>query len=343
MASFEDLFDDLWRTPRGKVCICNLLDCDTMRLVDRDLLKEFANHWLSEYYSYFAPGDPLAMFDIVTTKKDTGTYKYLWKGLHAPTLRSGYITTVINSKYLEGQLDRESKKKFDSVFRLISRFHASNTMRDLEHLEREIFELIKNVSTKENRNGFIEVTFDKPIGGPKPMVWFTGYDEGEIEDHIWQAEPDWSQRADIARDKLGLIHMGSSAKVLGTFEPMLLVMIVVAADTIPAGIKLARPTFMDAGTHSRFRGAFGNLSKRANNWGRAVDLSRILFPRPHRGGREIALQNFQPDGPVKISVLGFTRVPRKDYLNVHDKDFARSMLRSRERAKLMERFVRVCQ
>jgi hypothetical protein len=185
----------------------------------------------------------------------------------------------------------------------------------------------------------LEIELDKPIKGhvgvPKNRPnWFTSFLDGDFEADTWGPSIPKAQRSDKTRDILGLSHFGSNTS--SGVARKLLATLTIPISTIPTSATPKRPTPLD-GDGRRFRAAFGDLRKKPYSWGRTVDLEKLSGPRPHRGGRELVIENFRPTGPVKFTILGVTRLPRNDWEPVNDDKFYKSMIRQRNDANISRR------
>lgn len=223
---------------------------------------------------------------------------------------------------------------------LIEQHGHATTNRERYAIQNELFAEIEARSGGD-RDGLIEFELLSNIAGPMPFAWFTSHNDGDLEESCWRNRYEWSKRPDLTRDALGLIHRGSTPAPPFARQPELMGVFVVERTSVPLGTRFCRPNCLDAGSHSRFKCGFGNLAKRPYGWGRALDLEKMLGKRPHRGGREIVVENFAPSTRIKFTVLGEVMVPRSDFLGSNDDKYEASVRRKRERNSLKRRFQEV--
>ena len=163
----------------------------------------------------------------------------------------------------------------------------------------------------------------KSIGGRSGSVWITGKS-------ILDEELDgYEQPADRARDVLGLVHQKPRNVLVALHFPW----------SVTDKVRSARPTFMDAGDHRRFRAQAGaRHRRRMAAWGHTVDLAKVSAKAknvdglPERICGEIDSGALAPTGgKFSFTPLGRVTTERGHDANTHDNDaaFARRMANGR--------------
>ena len=341
----KDFFEDWFQTDEGAFKAVNLCDAVSGATLERSVFSEFAHELEGESARTTSVSNPIELFDAVASRKDVGGgSKFSTKGLAVASLESDYLATTINAKYLRDGFVASDKSKYRSLLGLVSKFYGASSMVDRNSIEDDILRHVERRTTDDD--GLLPVELDSGIKGPsrESIVWFTSYGESGLpECGCWRDRANWRERADCARDILGLDHFGSNNDLHHpAYAPTLLATLIIPKSSIPNMHEFYRPTPLD-GVGRRFKSVFGDLRKRPDKWGRTAHLERILGKRPHRGGRELVAQNFRPTGPIFFSILGYTRVPRRDWVPIKDAEFLRSLSRKRSKPKFVERLERLAQ
>ena len=170
-------------------------------------------------------------------------------------------------------------------------------------------------------------------GGPRPLFWAAPASELMS----LRARHGGPSRAfgEATRDILGLVHFGSDAILIEALLP----------DGATRRWHNARPTFADAGTHSRFRHRLDKAPGRCGSgWGCTVDLAKLAGTDPIIDGaaeRVVEPVRVQDAWPVRFSLVGEVATARGATLADDDQAFAERLLRGRACSDLVQRLLEV--
>ena len=143
----------------------------------------------------------------------------------------------------------------------------------------------------------------------------------------------YGQPADRARDVLGLVHRKPPDVLVALYFPW----------AVMDKVRSARPTFMDAGDHRRFRARAGARHRqRMTAWGHTVDLAKVSAKAknvdglPERVCGEIDSGALAPTGRFGFTPLGRVTTKRGHKADTHGNHaaFARRMANGRTNRKL---------
>ena len=143
----------------------------------------------------------------------------------------------------------------------------------------------------------------------------------------------YGQPADRARDVLGLVHRQPPDVLVAFHFPW----------AVMDNVRSARPTFMDAGDHRRFRAQAGaRHRRRMAAWGHTVDLAKVSAKAknvdglPERVCGEIDSGALAPTDRFGFTPLGRVTTERGHSADTHGNDaaFARRMANGRTNRKL---------
>ena len=160
----------------------------------------------------------------------------------------------------------------------------------------------------------------RPDLGDRAILWYTKLDS--LEDVI-AACASVEHLADAVRDKLGLSHFGTRVSIAALELPSAM-----TDDREDRG----RPTFVEAGSHSRFCCGVGPPSPAP--WGTAVDLDALAGPRNADAAglsERVCGRTPNPSGDglrearLRLRFLGAPRIPRQDFEGVGNEQFARRL------------------
>ena len=159
--------------------------------------------------------------------------------------------------------------------------------------------------------------------GRSGIVWITG--KPILDEEL----NGYEQPADRARDVLGLVHQEPPKVLVALHFPW----------AVMDKVRSARPTFMDAGDHRRFRAqADARHRRRMASWGHTVDLEKVSAKAknvdglPERVCGEIDSGALAPtDGKFGFNPLGRVTTEGSHDANTHDNNaaFARRMANGR--------------
>ena len=169
----------------------------------------------------------------------------------------------------------------------------------------------------------------KSIGGHSGSVWITG------KPILDKKLAGYEQPADRARDVLGLVHR----KPQKPQKPPDVLVALHFPWAVMDKVRSARPTFMDAGNHLRFRArADARHRRRMASWGHTVDLAKVSAKAknvdglPERVCGAIDSGTLAPtDGKFGFTPLGRVTTKRGHKADTHGNHaaFARRMANGR--------------
>jgi hypothetical protein len=173
-------------------------------------------------------------------------------------------------------------------------------------------------------------------GGPRPLFWVAP--SSELRSLRGRLGGPSQSFGNAVRDLLGLVHYGDGA--------------ILVEAVLPKGATTrwcsARPTFADAGTHSRFRHKPDNATGRCGSgWGCTVDLARFAGPTPVLvidGSAERVVERVpvQKAWPVGFHLVGEVPYRRGTTSADDDRAFAARLLRSpRSCSDLVQRLLAI--
>jgi hypothetical protein len=134
---------------------------------------------------------------------------------------------------------------------------------------------------------------------------------------------------------LGLVHQGKDVVLVALRLPAYLL----------GALESARPTFVDAGSHSRFKHlADSPRAKSKRTWGWTADLQKFGEGKNVIDGcRERVMrppiQTDLVDGTLEFLALGSVRVPRGDVLGTNDRQFVNRLMMGHTLATIQARLV----
>lgn len=176
------------------------------------------------------------------------------------------------------------------------------------------------LEAKADQTWMIRTLVGKTVTYPayprRPVLFYT---KGRDLDALLLSVP-FAERADLARDKLGLSEKTNGSR---------LVSIAFQAEHVENRPDRGRPTAVDAGGYARFACEIAPLAGRS--WGLTVDLAALTPTNIQPGLPERVCGHFPRDASssvtVNIRVLGEVKLPRNDGPGVGDRDFAECLER----------------
>ena len=308
----EDIFDEIWKSSEGQLFLVNLANQFHAKLVDHAFLTKLNK--------------------IITTSK-----KDIWSCLSDDCTDLEYQLVGHSKNISENQFLRiapwhsilDNVIEFDTlsdddIQRLKNDVVISDDGINAKNIDKREQELLQNfydiaedgiLNTKWLRSKPTKPISFKPLGD-RP-VFSTSCSSAHFEFQCFDLNSSCGRnRADIARDVLGLIHYDNTWRGI-PFIP--LGAYYFTCDTDKQTV--ARPTIVEAGSHSRFKSTYGDFGGSVGSWGRAIDLSK-LSEHPNHGGREVIIKDFIPD-EIHFTFLGYLRIPRGDVngVSANDNDF----------------------
>ena len=258
----EDIVEVLVQSPAGEVVVCNMVHGISERLIDSHFARDVLN-WVGRLVAHEERKQPEDLVGAIGAVRDRcyPTKMQGWAG--APDFRT---------RGCRGASADELNGEMSCVV-------AASTLRhwihpaDVDRLRAEgltfpangggsmVSEIIDQWRRRPRDDRRVRFNPGASLGRPGTVAWFTRRDclakaQGQV-DH---------QSAQRTRDALGLVHRGRGV-VLGALH-------------VPAwilrSVGFSRPTFVDAGNHSRFKTwPDGEKARRNRVWGFTADLAKV--------------------------------------------------------------------
>lgn len=338
MASVNQLASVLDSGPTGRLVLFNFVDSVSNGALRKDLAASFITTWAGMCSGVTDLEGALQKLRVVRESK----IDFVDQTSHPVEPGGPYLYTVLRYE--------EIYRRFhdDTLSSTLSGVHTEAVKfgRMADETARKVSEeRILALQDVQTSAGYYSVELKsretiKGLGNGK-LIWVSTAPPG-----IKLNEPDCfgstaPREADIARDNLGLAHYGLWR---GRRDYPLLVALRLETSEVlgaAAGDGPWRPTAIDAEAHSRFRGAYGDLRRRAQKWGRAVHLESLSDRTGNLGAVEAVSSNFRPTRAA-MTFLGYPRIPRDDVLGEKDDKFALEIGRRRKLSWAQEKFVEIC-
>jgi len=321
MSVLDDLVDLLFEKPRGAIVVCNIIDCLDEALVDTPFLRAF----IGAAEAAFNQEKPKTTINVVgmLAKVARGELPVSVSG--APSIARNFLC----------RCSIAAAPLYDtcSCVLEVGRF-KEDLVSDARVNERHGFflsnpdpadpELRRAIESLNGRDDIFRTDAELG-GGPVPLFWVCPTERLSPRTAAHRT-------GDEARDALGMIQHGSGVALIEIRSP---------ANKL-VSVKWARPTFADAGIHSRFRTVNDDRTNPSiSGWGFTVDLARFAAGAPVLDGlpeRVVEPLEFNRDLEAQFSFVGGTTLTRgltaaKD----DDEAFAQRVLRRRTVADLRNR------
>lgn len=328
------LVDALKDTSVGRITMLNFIDAVNCGVFSRQIAKEFIIKWAEESYGQ----EPNEIKNIFWKIAQDFPSNFMLQGKEY-IFSQIELYTVLAYSDLKKRLSNNIDKKYREIFEIADEFCLDFDNRNYS-------------SMKENEEDLLSVQQDLTLGinyfetelkidefiksDPVGLVWFSKDIAGTILRGEKCHKSTMEHLADIARDNLGLSHFGSNlSSDEKKYCPLLVAIKIKIEDE-----NLLRPTVIDSGAHERFRGAYGNLTEHAKNYGRATQLEVLSDISGELGSMEIVTSNFNPI-KVWLIFLGYPRVPRNDFLGVNDDLFCENISHGRTPETIARSFLSI--
>lgn len=319
MGALNTVLDFLFQEPDGIIVVCNIVDCLDEALLDAPFVRAF----LDAAKAAFDQEKPN------TTKQLVGMLAKVARG-ELPVAASS--TSSVARSFLFGY-NMSAAPKYDTYSCVldvggIKQYLVSDAKVNgahsffLSNPDPADPELKRAIESLNGRDDIFKPNA-RLGGGYSPLFWVCPTDTLllSVETH---------RTGNAARDALGLIHHPTGVA---------LVEIRFSADKL-VSVKWARPTFADAGVHSRFRTA-ADKKPSASGWGCTVDLGRfatgepVLDGLPERVAEPLA---FDRDLEPQFAFVGGTTLTRGLVVAIDDDGaFATRLIRGRSVVDLRRR------
>ena len=310
----------------------NFVDGSSCKVIEEGLAKEFLDNWADAASGLSTLDEVLG--SLRPCKESDPKYQTK-TGIPLTTTASSFFT-VVEYKHIRGHIA-------DSVLAGELAL-AEDIYTDFIRASRAEW---PDLETQLKGLGTINVRLASGKGlkrSPKNIVWVSTARPGvALEEDVCHKSSGDSE-ADTARENLGLVHISKRPSE----PPPLLVALEINAPEVPSSPGIWRPTQLDAETHTRFRGAFGDLRKNAKDWGRTIHLHKLSDKNGELGAPESVTLSFSP-GNLRLWFLGYPRL-RVDDGRSKDDEFVNKIARGRlsdhagpgSTSTIVRRFLSLC-
>ena len=338
MAPVDRLASVLDTGPMGRLVLLNFVDSVRNGALCKELAARFILVWADECSGV---SDLERVLEKLRRVRESQV-DFLSRTSHDVAPKSPYVYTVL---------------RYEDIYR---RFHDNTLVATLSGIHTEAVKFGKALDEtarqasearilafqgSQTTAGYYSVELKtretiKGIGIGK-LVWLSTAPPGERLGKSECYSSTAHSPADIARDNLGLVHYGLCRGKPD--HPLLVALRFDSRAVAPSTAKEAtwRPTAIDAESHSRFRGAYGDLRRRAGEWGRAIQLEGLSDRTGNLGAVEAVSPNFRP-ASAEMTFLGYPRVPRGDVIGKRDSEFECAIRRGRSLSWVQKEFVGIC-
>ena len=256
-ALVKELVDNLMKYDRGKIIVCNVLLGLQHKLYDKEFVRSLFDWWaaMAEYsanlkskvsISDLLSNELIKSLDLLLFEPLPNNFR---KGQNKPDFSlvrksvsklnfDYYLTVIPYHIFWDYLVDEADRREF------AARYPGA--------FQNDVAEISK---THE-----IGLQQSKTIGNPKKPLWLT----------LWAEAMPTHPDADSVRDLLGLAHLGQVTKLIALKLPR---------DKLGAAAagNMARPSFTDAGSHSRFKSCTLTTAKRKRSaWGHTTNLKILV-------------------------------------------------------------------
>lgn len=331
--------DELVAKDPGRIVVCNVLDGHAEGHFMKINVKQYFEWWIDlcmhlEQYEYQR---------LLSIKEVLAAMKTLRNGKYPSTFKAGAKRPDFRFRCPKRRLRKQRKFRelCSTVPALVLREVIDDTTRDA--LKAKSIHFPATPRSSDWTDDFVRTMMDIPdslrtgrlgagksIGQHSGSVWITGKP-------ILDEELDgYEKPADRARDVLGLVHRKPPDVLVVLHFPW----------AVTDKVRSARPTFMDAGDHLRFR-ARHRRSMAA--WGHTVDLAKVstnaknVDGLPERVCGEIDSDALAPTGRFDFTPLGRVTTERGHKADTHGNDaaFAQRMKNGRTDRELANDLLRI--
>lgn len=250
------------------------------------------------------------------------------------------LSTVVTLPQFLSLISEDDKQNFEQLYDIRLLSSGSNMGADfLQRMEPKLLDRLRSIPELD-RN--FKISDDRSHG--RPFVWFTA--KQDLDDAFADAGRRSLNRADVARDFLGLVHHGPKLYERGRLTDCQNHLV---ALHFPSEIAeregFMRPSAVQAFVHRRFAVHFERpIETTSQDWGNAIDLWSLLTRRgvPPMGGRERIMLRLQAsvmteDERIAFDYLGPVQLQRGN-VDKHDDDeyFLQFVSRGRDKGSLAE-------
>lgn len=323
----REFINELVAEALGRIVVCNAVDGHAEGHLTKIDVKQYFEWWidLCEHQEWKSTAKVFAAMNTLRNGRYPNTFK---AGAKRPDFR-------FRCPKRRPRQQRRFRELCSTVPALVLREVIDDTTRDALKAKSIHF---PGTNSSDWTDDFVRTMMDIPdslrtgclgagksIGGRNGSVWITGKS-------ILDEELDgYEQPADRARDVLGLVHRKPR-------KPENVLVALHFPWAVMDKVRSARPTFMDAGDHHRFRAQAGaRHRRRMAAWGHTVDLAKVSAKAknvdglPERVCGEIDSGALAPTGRFGFTPLGRVTIQRGRKADTHGNDaaFARRMANGR--------------
>lgn len=263
----EEVVEALVQSPAGQIVACNVYYGISEGLIERDLARDVLG-WVGRLNAHTGRSNPSDLVGAVGAVRDRCYPDDLRCGADPPDFRArgcrappeegthGEMSCVVAASTL-----RELIHPTD-----VARLRAEGLVFPATDSGPMVSEIVNQWRRRPSADRRVRFNPAASLGRPGEVVWFTR------RDCLAQAQASaTTSLAQRTRDALGLVHQ-SQGIVLGALH--------IPAEGLRA-VGLSRPTFVDAGSHSRFKTwPDGEEARRDLSWGFTTDLSKVVMSEP---------------------------------------------------------------
>lgn len=305
----DQMIDLLLGHIRGEIVACNILACLKAELLTSDVLKEFLKKCFEAYCEdpVSTPEELISQFDKVARGE---------RPIATASRRSFRFACTKQTRALEMNTYFSTIMEVGTVIRhglikdsALGRSHAT-FLTNPDPADVNIKDAISGLNNRTDIYGI-----NKSLGGNSHRPFFWIAPSSFISDE--RSSKSFYELGDTVRDLLGLIHIEENAP---------LIEICIPSDKLRVR-KHARPTFIDAGDHRRFRHMPDKKnSQKKSGWGWTVHLSSFAYGQHFLDGspeRIVETTDFNVSLNVKFESAGITKIARGNTMIDNDMAFAR--------------------
>ena len=305
-------------TPVGRIVAVNVLAGLRLGLYDLDGLCPVLAAWdaIVTREGYTDEEVPAALVKLKEPSADSGVPNmHVFCRLPLSEADRGIMATVRQSHVLEACFHKDDiQESRTRGIDLKARPGTASYRRSLQVAEASGPEDLPELRLDSGKS------LTNPKLGERAILWYTKLESLEGIIAGCASVEHW---ADTTRDRLGLIHFGTGQSIAAVELPSR-----ITDDRRDCG----RPTFVEAGLHSRFCCGLGPASPAP--WGTAVDLGALAkSPNGEAAGLSERVCGRVPNAPaygpeetrLRLRFLGAPRIPRGDFEGAGNEQFARRL------------------
>jgi hypothetical protein len=323
----KDVFlDKILSDDKGHIITCNILDGLDKALYDKDFVKEVFDWWidLCNHQGILSPNMILSVLNILVFENLPRGFRpydrkpeFRLKCLRRINLtgKDATVTTIVSASIIPLLIRPEDLGTFAAKG---VEFPSSGLMNDdsLDALTR-LPETDRQVQLKD----------EAAIGGKK-LAWIS------LANRLTNVLRRAPSPADEARDTLGLVHYERDVVLIALYY---------SAEVLDYNA-CARPTFADAGTHSRFKArADSAINRMRAAWGHTAHLGRFVRGErnidglPERVSSPIGQAAMTASPIITLIPLGRLAASRGRDVNDNDQKYAERLRAGRDKSELKSR------